>query len=107
METIYHMQPNLSSEVMINDVSTISGDITRFGEKLRILRNHHGLTLAQTASILGYHTHSYLSEIESGRKIPTVSLVIKLSRLFGISTDELLFDEIIIYLEKSKLLLVK
>lgn len=77
--------------------------ITQFGEKLRSLRVHYGITLAQLSQILEYHTHSYLSEIESGKKAPTVNLVVKIARLFSVTTDELLKDEMTIDLNKSKL----
>ncbi len=66
----------------------------RFGEKLRTLRTGHHLTLQQLAAELGYATHAYISEIESGKKVPTASFVLKVARLFGVSTDELLKDEL-------------
>ena len=66
----------------------------RFGEKLRALRLRKGLTLEQLASALGYRTHSYLSEIESGKKKPTADLVLKVAIHFGVTTDSLLRDEI-------------
>ena len=65
----------------------------RFGEKLRLLRRRHGMTLAHMADELGYKTHSYISEIESGRKTPTVAFVLKVADLFSVSTDVLLRDE--------------
>lgn len=65
-----------------------------FGTKLRVLRQKHGLTLKELATRLGYETHSYLSEIESAKKRPTADLVLKVSRLFEVSTDSLLKDEI-------------
>ena len=70
-----------------------NSDLVRFGEKLRILRNRRGLTLAQLAERLGYKAHGHLSEIESGKKIPTIGLALKVARLFDISTDVLLKDE--------------
>ncbi len=66
----------------------------RFGEKLRALRSHRGLTLRDLANKLGYQTHSYLSEVESGKKIPTAELVLKVARAFDVTTDELLKDEL-------------
>jgi transcriptional regulator with XRE-family HTH domain len=75
-------------------VSSIgNSDLVRFGEKLRILRNRRGFTLAQLAERLGYKAHGHLSEIESGKKIPTIGLALKVARLFDISTDVLLKDE--------------
>lgn len=66
----------------------------RFGEKLRALRLRRGLTLDQLATALGYRTHSYLSEVESGKKRPTAELALKVSRYFGVTTDVLLKDEV-------------
>lgn len=67
--------------------------MNRFGEKLRVLRNKHKITLLQLAQEFGYTSHSYLSEIEYGHKTPTVGLVLKVSRFFNVSTDSLLKDE--------------
>lgn len=76
-------------------MSTINNpDFVRFGEKLRTLRIRHSLTLTQLSEQLGYKAHGYLSEIESGKKSPTTALALKVSRLFGVSTDELLKDEL-------------
>lgn len=66
----------------------------RFGEKVRALRSQRGLTLRDLASKLGYQTHSYLSEVESGKKMPTAELVLKIARTFDVTTDELLKDEL-------------
>ncbi len=65
-----------------------------FGPKLQELRIRRGMTLVELAQALGYTTHSYLSEIESGKKQPTVELALGIARLFGVTTDELLKDEI-------------
>lgn len=76
-------------------MSTINKpDSVRFGDKLRNLRSRHGLTLVQLAEQLGYKAHGHLSEIESGKKSPTTGLVLKVSRLFDVSTDVLLKDEL-------------
>jgi transcriptional regulator with XRE-family HTH domain len=66
----------------------------RFGEKLRSLRTTHGLTLQHLAADLGYATHAYISELESGKKVPTAALVLKVARRFGVSTDVLMKDEL-------------
>lgn len=65
-----------------------------FGEKLRALRQQHQLTLKELALELGLSAHGYISELESGRKIPTVELVKKVASLFSVTTDELLTDEV-------------
>ena len=66
----------------------------RFGEKLRRLRLHHKMTLKRLSAQLGYATHSYINEIELGRKSPTIQLVVMVSQLFDVSTDILLKDEL-------------
>ncbi len=67
--------------------------IQRFGEKLRTLRLSEGLSLQQFAESLGYSAHGYLSELETGKKTPTVEFVLTVSRMYKISIDELLKDE--------------
>ena len=66
----------------------------RFGEKLGALRRQHGMTFQKLAVALGYASPSYVFEVEAGRKMPSVELVIKVARLFSVSTDVLLFDEV-------------
>lgn len=69
-------------------------ELARFGEKLRHLRSSRSLTLKQLAMELGYASHSYLDEIELGRKTPTAEFVIKVSNYFNVTTDSLLKDEL-------------
>lgn len=66
----------------------------RFGEKLHNLRTQHAMTLQELAFALGLRAHGYISELEAGKKIPTVEVVVKAARLFGVTTDELLKDEL-------------
>ncbi|MGH2497160.1 MAG: helix-turn-helix domain-containing protein [Ktedonobacteraceae bacterium] len=68
--------------------------IKRFGEKLHTLRILRGLTLKELAHQLGHVAHGYISELEAGKKLPSVELTLSVARLFGISTDELLKDEL-------------
>lgn len=69
-------------------------ELERFGEKLRHLRVSRSLTLEQLSTELGYSTHSYVDEIELGKKKPTVEFAIKVSRYFNVTTDSLLKDEL-------------
>jgi transcriptional regulator with XRE-family HTH domain len=66
----------------------------RFGEKLHLLRVSNGMTLSELASATGLRTHSYISELEAGKKIPTVNFVISIAKIFSVTTDYLLIDEI-------------
>lgn len=64
-----------------------------FGKKLRHLRMGSGLTLKELAQALGYSAHGHISELEAGKKTPTVEFVVKVADLFEVSTDELIRDE--------------
>jgi len=72
---------------------TKAQSIQRFGEKLHALRAHRGLTLKELAIALGYVAHGHISELEAGKKMPTVEFVLKVADLFDVSTDQLLKDE--------------
>jgi len=52
------------------------------------------MTLKELATEMGFAAHGYISEIESGKKKPSIEFVLKASRLFEVTTDELLKDEI-------------
>ena len=68
--------------------------IQRFGAKLQTLRNQRGLTLQETASLLGLSAHSHILALESGQKLPSLELVLATARLFNVTTDQLLKDEL-------------
>lgn len=64
----------------------------RFGEKMRALRIQHGMTVRDLATALAYKGHSRISEIETGKRIPTADFVFKVAKLFNVTTDQLLDD---------------
>lgn len=66
----------------------------KFGEKLKALRTRRGITLKELAMSLGLSAHGYISELEAGKKTPTVEVLIKISEYFNVSTDELLKDDL-------------
>lgn len=72
----------------------LSTEIRRFGQKLQFLRQQQGLTLKSLAASLGYSAHGYISELETGKKIPTAEFVLSAARLFNVTTDQLLKDEL-------------
>jgi transcriptional regulator with XRE-family HTH domain len=72
----------------------VSRSITRFGEKLNRLRTQQKLSMQKLAQLMGHSAHGYISELENGKKLPTVEFVLRLSRLFDVTTDELLKDEL-------------
>ena len=50
--------------------------------------------MQRLAQLVGLASHGYISELESGKKLPTVEFVLRVARLFDVTTDELLKDEI-------------
>ena len=82
--------------------STSNVSIQRFGEKLRTLRTQQRMTLKELAIALGHAAHGYISELESGKKLPTVELVLSVAQLFGVTTDELLRDDLELKMPNEK-----
>lgn len=60
-----------------------------FADKLRKLRADHRLTQLQVAERIGV-TKAMISAYETGVRFPGYDTLIKISRLFGASTDYLL-----------------
>ncbi len=65
----------------------------RFGEKLRILRKQHNMTLKELANELGFISHGSVGDLESGRNKPSLEVAIKISYLFDVAVDQLVKDE--------------
>jgi transcriptional regulator with XRE-family HTH domain len=69
--------------------------IERLGKKVRRLREQAGLSQSELAQQIGLSDQSkgFISEIESGKKIPRAEWVLRLALFFGVSTDYLLRDD--------------
>jgi transcriptional regulator with XRE-family HTH domain len=65
-----------------------------FGEKLRTLRKRAKMTQQELADRLGYTDQSFIAYIERGKRNPTVEMVLKVSNLFQVTTDQLIRDEL-------------
>jgi transcriptional regulator with XRE-family HTH domain len=62
-----------------------------FGRRLRELRKERGLTqetLAESADLSG----NYISDLELGLKVPSLTILVRLSQALNISTGDLLVD---------------
>ncbi|OSZ33909.1 transcriptional regulator [Alcaligenes faecalis] len=59
-------------------------------EALRLIRTYHDLTQSQLGLELGV-SNSYLSEIEAGKKTPSLDLLGKYSHRFNLPVSSLLF----------------
>lgn len=66
----------------------------RFGEKLHTLRKRRGLTTSQLAQALGYASHTHISEIENGKRRPSLPFTVKVAHFFQVTTDQLLNDAV-------------
>lgn len=66
--------------------------IKQFGEKLRYLRQQQRLTQTTLAQQVGLASQAYVSDLEAGRKVPSLDLVVRLAELLGVTTDYLLRD---------------
>ncbi len=66
----------------------------RFGEKMATLRHRHGMSVRDLARELGYTSHSHVGKIESGKREPSLKFAIKVARLFSVTIDQLVNDEL-------------
>ncbi|MDM8528752.1 helix-turn-helix transcriptional regulator [Anaerolineales bacterium HSG24] len=64
-----------------------------FGQKLRLLRKQHGITLRRLAEQLST-SHGYIADLESGRRKPSLELARKVADVFDVSVDQLAKDEL-------------
>ena len=65
----------------------------KFGEKLRILRIQRGLTTRELGELLEVN-QSHVTRIEQGKRIPNVAMVVRIAKIFGVSVDQLVLDEL-------------
>ncbi|WP_030185978.1 helix-turn-helix domain-containing protein [Streptomyces sp. NRRL S-813] len=66
----------------------MDGTLAAIGPRLRAAREHHRATLAAVSCATGIST-STLSRIETGRRKPTLEVLLQLSKEYGVSLDEL------------------
>jgi transcriptional regulator with XRE-family HTH domain len=71
------------------------------GPKLRDLRLLHGWSQAELVRRLGLTARSYISNLEAGRKVPSIELVVQIADLFSMTTDALLRGEVPIPVEDT------
>ncbi|MFG3041836.1 helix-turn-helix domain-containing protein [Streptomyces sp. NPDC048330] len=69
-------------------VDDVDGTLTAMGPRLRATREHQGATLAGVSCATGLSA-STLSRIETGRRKPTLEVLLHLSKQYGVSLDEL------------------
>lgn len=64
-----------------------------FGEKLHTLRKRDSLTTRQMAEILST-SHGYITDLEKGRRQPSLELARRVADYFTVSVDQLAKDEL-------------
>jgi transcriptional regulator with XRE-family HTH domain len=64
----------------------------RFGEKLRLLRQRRGMTMRELADVLGFRSHGFIGDLESGRKHPSLELAVRVADYFEVPLDLLARD---------------
>ncbi|MFE5207717.1 helix-turn-helix domain-containing protein [Streptomyces sp. NPDC056600] len=69
-------------------VDEVDGTVAAMGPRLRAARERHGATLAGVGCATGI-SPSTLSRMETGRRRPTLEVLLRLSREYGVTLDEL------------------
>jgi transcriptional regulator with XRE-family HTH domain len=65
-----------------------------FGNKLRYLRQQHGIFQADLAHQLGLASHAHIANLEASKDAPSLDLIVRVVRLFSVTADSLLRDTI-------------
>ena len=58
-----------------------------------MLRKQRRLTLREVADALGVH-YTHVQKIETGRKRPSLDVILKFATLFGVTADQLMRDDL-------------
>lgn len=94
----------LRDAILVEQSSPLSaqgsiGDDARpkqFGVKLQILRQRCGWGQTELARNLELARRGYISNLETGRKLPSLELVVRIADLFNVTTQYLLDDRILV-----------
>lgn len=84
----------MKAVAMIDHTGAQKPQMRLFGEKLRYLRTHTNLSQSHLTQRLSLASRAYISNLEFGRKMPSLDLVVQIADLFGVTTDYLLRDTI-------------
>lgn len=67
----------------------MSNNYVQFGRKIRQLRLQKGISQDSIAHKLGFKSNSYVSDVESGKFIPSDEKMKVLANLFGLSMEQI------------------
>jgi transcriptional regulator with XRE-family HTH domain len=97
--TDYLLRDTLPTEMVQYNAVDDEADRFRpshFGTKLRALRLGHHLSQKDLTCHLGLASRAYISNLEAARKLPSLELVVRIADLFGVTTDYLVCDTILV-----------
>src|SRR4029079_2936405 len=63
-----------------------------FAEKLRYVRQQRAVTQAQLAERLALASHAHIANLEAGRDVPSLELIVRIAQSLDVSTDFFLRD---------------
>ena len=79
------------TSTIVEDQLDVAVEAEIFGKRLRQLRTDAGWTQEQLAEAAGITT-TYTSDLERGTKVPSLTIVLRISRALRIGVAELLSD---------------
>ena len=106
---VFHVSPDyfLQDTIDIEQVTKLTvpsdwkGNILRLGEKIQQLRLKRGWSQFDLGKQLGLRGQGFVSAIEIGRKLPSIELLLRISNILEMTTEDLLLDWInVLYLDK-------
>ena len=67
-------------------------DIKATGERIKQLRKQHGLRVEEVSAYMGFESVQAVYKWQNGKSLPTVDNLFALSRLFGVSIEDILVE---------------
>jgi DNA-binding XRE family transcriptional regulator len=87
----YQLSTMELTSTVVEDQFSVAVEAELFGKRLRELRLAAGWTQEQLAEAAGITT-TYTSDLERGTKVPSLTIMLRISRALRISVAELLRD---------------
>jgi transcriptional regulator with XRE-family HTH domain len=85
-----------TSAINTTFATTPAPTLENLGLKLRHLRTYFGLTQSEVAQRLASITQAHISQLEASRKEPSIELLLHIADNFGVTTDYLVRDSILV-----------
>lgn len=79
--------------LVIKEMVLLESSKQIFGSRLKQLRVQNNLSMAKTARLLNLKSTGSIAAFESGNGYPSVETLMKIAKLFNVSTDYLLGNE--------------